>query len=66
MIGWLSIMGRSFEINFQIHNIDNILETRAYRDIKIIICIKQLKKFEEGGQAKMTSFFVLRGGASKQ
>ena len=33
----------------------------AYRDINIIVCIKQLKKFE-GGEAEMTSFFVLRGG----
>ena len=47
--------------NFEI----KIVETRtySYRDINIIICIKQLKKFE-GGQAEMTTFFVLGGGLS--
>ena len=63
--GWVSIMGRSFEKHFQIHSIDNSWNYRAYRDINIMICIKQLKNFEEGGaQAKMPSFFVLRGGVS--
>ena len=54
----MAIMGRSFGIHFQIHSINIInaialiiliVETRAYRDINIIFCIKQLKKFEGGG-----------------
>ena len=56
-------MGRSFEIHFQIHSIDNKVETRAYREINIVICIKKLKKFE-GGLGQDDVILCSEGGLS--